>query len=245
MLLVTCLSRKHIYTTLFLRGTDEIWCRMMLEAFEVLLSAPDSFLRAHDHIFSLQFIRFHLVFSCLPALPRHRPSDPQTECMRSRPSPRRMSAWMSASNKIATWWLPYYHTISLLLKATNNPRKERIFISLKCEVSVIKRFIFKLNVLIIIKSSKKAQRLLSKGDSIPLPSPAPPPVSAHFTPTSEASDTGERELCRADTEEIPAFGRRASHSEGSAAFSDTQVNGDIFLCKMCKILLIFKYGKKN
>ena len=112
--------------------------------------------------------------------------------MRSRPSPWRMSAWMSASNKIATWWLPYYHTISLLLKATNNPRKERIFISLKCEVSVIKRFIFKLNVLIIIKSSKKAQRLLSKGDSIPLPSPAPPLVSAHFTPTRGLRHRGER-----------------------------------------------------
>ena len=90
-----------------------------------------------------------------------------------------------------------YHFTSFESNKQSKERKN--FISLKCEVSVIKRFIFKLNVLIIIKSSKKAQRILSKGDSIPLPSPAPPLVSAHFTPTSGLRHRGE--LCRADTEE--------------------------------------------
>ena len=134
-----------------------------------------------------------------------------------------------------------YHFTSF---KSNKQSKKRIFISLKCEVSVIKRFIFKLNVLIIIKSSKKAQRLLSKGDSIPLPSPAPPLVSAHFTPTRGLRHRGERVMSgrhRGD----PAFGRRASHSEGSAEGSDTKVNGGIFCtARMCKIL-IFKPGKKN
>ena len=69
--------------------------------------------------------------------------------------------------------------------------------------------------------SKKTQRLLSKGDSIPVY----PPL---LTPTSGLRHRGE--LCRADTEERRprAFGRRASHSEDSAERSDTQVNKDGF-----------------
>ena len=67
--------------------------------------------------------------------------------------------------------------------------------------------------------SKKTQRLLSKGDSIPVY----PPV---LTPTSVLRHRGE--LCRADTEESRAFGRRASHSEDSAERSDNQVNKDGF-----------------